>query len=74
MSLDYYGGAAYDAPLHYWYVHRLSDIVGACLAAGLALEHLREYPHNVNAETFAIYEDREAQLPLSFSLVARKGG
>ncbi len=72
--LDYWGNAAYDAPLHYWFVHRLSDIVMACLQAGLTLEQLREYPHNVNAEAFAIYEDREAQLPLSFSLVARKAG
>ncbi len=74
VSLDYWGDAQYDAPTHYWFVHRLSDIVMACLQAGLTLEHLREYPHNVNAEAFAVFENQEAQLPLSYSLIARKAG
>ncbi len=74
VSLDYWGDAQYDAPLHYWFVHKLSDIVMACLEAGLTLEHLREYAHNVNAEAFAVFEKQDAQLPLSFSLIARKAG
>lgn len=74
VSLDYYGNARYDAPLHYWFVHKLSDIVTACLKTGLVIEHLCEYPHNINAEAFALYEGQDAQLPLSFSLIARKAG
>ncbi len=74
VSLDYYGNADYDAPLHYWYVHKMSDIIMACLEAGLAIEHLREYPHNVNAAVFDVYEKQDAQLPLSFTLIARKAG
>ena len=71
-SLDYWGERDYDAPLHYWFVHSLSDIVTAGLEAGLTLERLREYPHNINAKAFDRYEKQAAQLPLSFALVARK--
>lgn len=72
VSLDYWGKRDYDAPLHYWFVHPLSAIVTACLDKGLAVERLAEFPHNVNAAVFDRYENRPAQLPLSFALVARK--
>ena len=74
VSLDYYGNAEYEAPVHYWFVHKLSDIVTACLDHGLTLEHLAEYPHNISAAYFDKYEDQPAQLPLSFSMIARKAG
>ena len=73
-SLDYFGRADYEAPTHYWFVHPLSEIVGACLGAGLVLEHFQEYPHNIDAAALDIYQGQVAQLPLSFSLVARKPG
>ena len=72
VSLDYYGNRDYDAPPHYWHLHRLGDIVTRCVEAGLRLERLEEYPHNINAAAFDIYEDQPAQFPLSFALIARK--
>jgi ubiquinone/menaquinone biosynthesis C-methylase UbiE len=71
-GLDYYGYAQYDAPVNYWFLRPLSDVVGACLAAGLTLEHLAEYPHNISDETYDVYEDQAAQLPLCYTLIARK--
>jgi len=71
-SLDYYGNAQYAAEASYWFVHPLSEVVTACLNQGFALEHLREYPHNVSSDAYGIYENRKAQFPLSYSLIARK--
>jgi hypothetical protein len=45
-----------------------------CLGRGLALEHFREYPHNISSAEFDVYDGQEAQLPASYVLVARKGG
>lgn len=71
-SLDYFGNAQYAAETSYWFMHPLGDVVTACLEQGFVLEHLREYPHNVSSDNFAIYENRDAQFPLSYSLIARK--
>jgi len=57
----------------YWFVHTLSDVMTACLERDLAIEHFREYPHNISSAEFDIYNEQEAQLPLSYTLVARKG-
>ena len=56
----------------YWFVHKLSDIMTASLERGLAIEHVREYPHNISSAEFDIYNDQAAQLPASYILVARK--
>jgi SAM-dependent methyltransferase len=58
----------------YWFVHKLSDIMSAGLERGLAVEHFREYPHNISSAEFDIYNEQGAQLPVSYVLVARKGG
>ena len=71
--MDYYGGADYAASVSYWFVHPLAAIVTACLEADLALEHLREYPHNISEDAKDVFENQPAQLPLCFTLVARKG-
>ena len=57
----------------YWFVHKLSDVMSAGLERGLTLEHFREYPHNISSAEFDIYNGQEAQLPVSYLLVARKG-
>jgi SAM-dependent methyltransferase len=57
----------------YWFVHTLGDILTACLERGLAVEHVREYPHNISSAEFEIYDGQEAQLPQCYTLVARKG-
>lgn len=71
-AMDYYGGAAYESPVHYWFVHPLSAVVTGCLGAGLMLEHLREYPHNISEGAKDVFENQPAQLPLSYTLVACK--
>jgi hypothetical protein len=47
--------------------------MSAGLERGLTLEHFREYPHNISSAEFDIYNGQEAQLPVSYLLVARKG-
>ncbi len=58
---------------HYWFVHTLADIFTSCLERGLRIEHFREYPHNISSAPYDIYDGRHAQLPQSYTLVARKG-
>jgi SAM-dependent methyltransferase len=72
-AIVYDGTSAGEGEPHYWFVYSLSDILTACLAQGLAVEHLREYPHNISSAEWDQYEGRDAQLPLSYTLVARKG-
>ncbi|WP_158968005.1 class I SAM-dependent methyltransferase [Chachezhania sediminis] len=55
----------------YWFVHTLGDVVTACAATGLRVERLTEYPHTIREPEYDIYAGREAQVPMSFSLVAR---
>ena len=69
----YDGEVTDETETHYWFVHTFGDIVSACLAAGFVIEHLREYPHNISSTPFDIYENQDAQLPQSYTLVARKG-
>jgi SAM-dependent methyltransferase len=60
--------------VHYWFVHTLSDVITACLERGLSLVQFAESPVNISSEIYDVYQDREAQLPLSYSLTARKSG
>ena len=46
----------------------------AAIEAGLTLERLTEHPHSNREAEYDIYEGHDAQLPMSFTLVARKGG
>lgn len=55
----------------YWFVHTLGDIVTACVKAGFQIQRLEEHPHLNREEDYAIYENRPAQLPLCYTLVAR---
>ena len=71
-AIVYDGTQDLPGKAQYWFVHKLSDILSAGLERGLAIEHFREYPHNINADEFEIYDGQEAQLPLSYCLVARK--
>ena len=59
---------------HYWFVHTLGDILTSCLNSDFSLESFCEYPDNISSDEFDVYEDQEAQLPLSFTLIATKGG
>ena len=73
-SLDYYGNAEYEAETHYWFHHTLADILTGCIGHGLAIEHFQEYPNNISSANMDVFENRTAQLPLSYTLVARKAG
>ena len=56
----------------YWFIHALGDIVTACARAGLIVEELAEYPHTIREPEYDIYENRAAQIPMSYCLVAGK--
>lgn len=68
---------AYDGLPHgpgetgYWFVHPLGEIVTACAGAGLTILSLTEYAHSNREVDYDIYQGREPQLPLCYSLVAR---
>ncbi|MFP8879947.1 MAG: class I SAM-dependent methyltransferase [Myxococcota bacterium] len=56
----------------YWFVHTLGDLISACLDRDLALVHFAESPANISSDVFDVYADQAAQLPLSYTLTARK--
>ncbi len=59
-------------PVSFWYIHRLGEIVTACAQAGLTINSLVEYPHSNRETAYDGYENQPAQLPMSFSLLAKK--
>lgn len=72
-AIVYHGEAAPEVGAHYWFVHTLAEVITAILAAGLTLDTFREYPHNISAAEFDLYESRAGiELPMSYVLVARK--
>lgn len=70
-GLDYYGNTDYGASVNYWYAHKMSDVIGACLRHGLAIEHFEEHPHDISM-VFKHFEKLPIQLPLCYTLVAVK--
>lgn len=68
----YDGTSGLEGATQYWFVHTLGDILTTCLDKGLAIESYREFPHNISSEEYDIYNDRPAQMPQSYTLVARK--
>ena len=71
-AIVYDGAQGLPGATQYWFVHTLGDLMSAGLEHGLALEHFREYPHNISSAEFDVYNGQEAQLPASYVLVARK--
>ena len=71
-AITYDGTDGGRTPASYWFVHTMGDIVTACAGAGLMLERLTEHPHSNREVEYDQYERREPQLPLCFTLVARK--
>lgn len=69
---DYYDPSQTVEGTSYWFHHKLSDIIGGCLASGLALTHFEEHPHDLS-NVYAKFEGFNTKPPLSYSLVARKG-
>ena len=56
----------------YWFIHSMGQIVTSCIAAGLALSSLKEFGHSIREPEYDIYEGRDAQIPMSFLLQAKK--
>jgi SAM-dependent methyltransferase len=71
-AITYDGTVGGKTPASYWFVHTMGDILTACAGAGLVLERLTEHPHSNREVEYDQYEQREPQLPLCFTLVARK--
>lgn len=69
-ALVYDGSDAGSAPPSYWFLHRMSDIVNACVGAGFCIDRLEEYPHSNRETAYDIYTHQAAQLPLCYSLLA----
>lgn len=55
----------------YWFVHSLGEIVTACVQSGMRLLRLEEHPHHNREVDYDIYQNRFAQMPLSYTLVAK---
>ena len=61
-----------DGRISYWFPHTIGAIVTACVDAGLAIERLVEYPRSNRETDYAIYEGRDAQLPMCYVLQASR--
>jgi SAM-dependent methyltransferase len=72
-AIVYDGKTAPEVAAHYWFVHPMGAVLTGLVEAGLALESLQEYPHNISSAEFDIYTRSEgAQLPVSYTLTARR--
>lgn len=58
----------------YWFIHTLGDILGGCIAAGMQITRLEEFPHSNREVDYDLYEGQAAQIPMCYLLEARKAG
>ncbi|WP_428543398.1 class I SAM-dependent methyltransferase [Profundibacter sp.] len=58
----------------YWYIHKISDVLNGCIAAGLQIVRFDEFPHSNREVEYDCYEGQAAQLPMCYLLEARKPG
>ncbi|NDK37043.1 class I SAM-dependent methyltransferase [Rhodovulum sulfidophilum] len=56
----------------YWFIHTLGQIVTSCAANGMAIRALKEFGYSIREPEYDVYEGREAQIPMSYLLHARK--
>ncbi len=73
-AITYDDGAKQAAPTSYWYIHSMSEIITGLIGAGLAITRFEEHAHSNREESYSIYENREPQLPMSFTLLACNNG
>jgi SAM-dependent methyltransferase len=69
-GLDYLGNQEYQAPVSYWFHHKMSDVLQACIDRDLEILHFEEYPHDLS-NNFQHLENEQARLPLSYALMSR---
>jgi SAM-dependent methyltransferase len=72
QPIVYEGKVDQQAASSYWFVHTLGAIFTGAIDAGLQISHFKEYPHSNREELYDRYEQQTAQLPLCFTLAARK--
>ena len=70
-GLDYYGGGSYESKPLTSFHHRLSEVIMAGLACGLAVEHIEELPGHISNANYNV-EHQRPELPMSYTLVLRK--
>lgn len=71
-AIVYDGASAQPAPVSYWFVHTVADIINASIRSGLSIAQFSEYPHSNRELAYDIYQNRRAQLPLCYSLLATR--
>jgi SAM-dependent methyltransferase len=69
--ITYDGSKCGEGETGYWFVHTLGEIVTACAQNGMQLQRLEEHPHHNREVDYDIFENQPAQMPLSYTLVAR---
>ena len=72
-GLDYYGGGTYESKPLTSFHYRLSEVIMAGLASGLAVEHIDELPGLISNCWYNV-ERQGPELPMSYTLVLRKAG
>lgn len=66
-----YDGARHASETEsYWFQHTMGEIITGVAAAGLRVRFLTEHPHSNRETLYDIYEGREGQVPMCFTLVA----
>ena len=71
-AIVYEGEGETNGVTSYWHIHRLSDILGGIIGAGLQLREFTEYPHSNRESVYDVYEDAEMQVPMCYTLLAVK--
>ncbi|MCF7911240.1 MAG: methyltransferase domain-containing protein [Candidatus Cloacimonetes bacterium] len=70
-SLDYYGGAEYEAPVHYEFTYTLSEILMALIDNQIEIRFMGEYEKDISCGMEWL-EQRSMKLPLSYILIGQK--
>lgn len=71
-AITYDGGAKQEAATSYWYIHKMSDIIMGVVGAGMDITGFEEHAHSNREAEYAIYENREPQIPMCFILTASR--
>ena len=71
-AIVYDGNDPSAVPASYWFNHRFSEIINACINADLCIDSVAEYPHSNRETEYDIYKNQKAQLPMCYTLIAHK--
>ena len=70
-GMDYYGGAEYEAPVHYEFTYTLSEIMMALIDNKIEIKFMGEYEKDISCG-FEWLQQRNMKLPLSYILIGQK--